>query len=349
VSDDSNKTEEPTQKRIRDARQKGQVAKSREIPSALSVCGAIVTLWVGWDFFFGRVTQMFDLASGACSLPFEEGFRMAFFGIMTNAAMILGPMILVPALLGVAGHFVQVGFLFSAESVKPDLAKLNPAEGAKKIFSKDNLVEFIKSILKIAFTGTVLAMIFKQFEKDFLKLSWQDTDSLLAFAGYLLKRMTVPVMLMYAAVAAFDYFWQRKSFMSKMRMTKEEVKQEYKEMEGDPLIKSKRRQLHRELAMNAMIEQVKKSTVVVTNPTRKAVALFYDKNGQSLPWVVAKGENLLAKRIIEVAKEAGVPVMENVPLATGLMELDMGRYIPSDLIEPVAEVLKWVESLEHGR
>lgn len=344
-----NKTEDPTPKRLRDARKKGQVAKSREIPSTLVACGVIITFWACWQANLERLTRMFDLVAASYGLPFAEAFRLVCYGVAVNAVLVLAPLLLVPAVLGVVGHFFQTGLLLSFEQLSPKLSKLNPAEGAKKIFSADNVVEFAKSIAKIAVTFVVLYMIFQDFRGDFLKLSWLDPEGLLAFTCLLLKRMTVPVMLTYAAVAGFDYFWQKKSFMKKMRMSKDEVKQEYKEMEGDPLIKSKRRQLHKELAMNAMLEHVKRSTVVVTNPTRRAIALYYDKSGQRLPWVVAKGENLLAKRIIEVAKEAGVPVMENVPLAMGLMEVDMGRYIPSDLIEPVAEVLRWVESLEHGR
>ena len=157
----------------------------------------------------------------------------------------------------------------------------------------------------------------------------------------------LPAGAAFIVIAVADYAFQKRQYLKKLMMTKEEVKREYKESEGDPMIKSKRRQLHRELMTNNMLQNVRRASVVVTNPTRIAVALIYDGEETPLPLIAAKGENLLARRIIEIAREEGIPVMENVPLARALHQNgEIDRYIPSDLIEPVAEVLRWVQSLQ---
>ena len=341
------KTEQPTQKRLREARKKGQVAKSREISSCANVIGIFLFLWIFVRFYLEGFKSLIKLGEIASSKPFTEGFRLLTHGVIVQFTKLVMPLVILAILLGVASNFFQIGLLFAFESIKPDLKKINPLSAAKRIFSKKNLIEFIKSIVKIIFLVVLFYIVFKRSLPGLITLPYGGIAPALDITGALLKKLIVYTSIVFIVVAAADYFFQKFQHTKELMMTKEEVKQEYKEMEGDPLIKSKRRQLHQELVTTNMLENVRKSTVVVTNPIRLAIALYYDEDKTKLPVIMAKGENLLAKRMVEIAQAEGIPVMINVPLAQDLYKRgNLDDYIPSDLIEPVAEVLKWVFKLK---
>lgn len=343
------KTEKPTPKRLRDARKKGQVAKSREISSTANVIGIFVFFWIFSDHFLATCKSMILAASQAISQPFAQAFPSLMGQLTVAMVRFLLPLFLLVIVAGIASNYFQIGFLMAFESIKPDLKKINPVNAIKRIFSKKNLIEFVKSIIKITFLGITVYFLLSGFLSPMMQVPQGEVINVLQLLGTMLKKLVIYTSMAFIIIAAADYFFQKSQHMKELMMTKEEVKQEYKEMEGDPQIKSKRRQLHQELLRNNMLENVRKSTVVITNPTHLAVALYYEKGKTPLPKVTAKGENLLAKRIVEIAKEEGIPIMSDVPLARALYEEGaLNDYIPSDLIEPVAEVLKWVIQLKQS-
>jgi len=261
---------------------------------------------------------------------------------------LLLPLLVLVVVVAILAYFFQYGLLFAFESLKPDLKKLNPAQGIKKIFSVKNLFEFLKSIIKIVFLSILLYLVIRNSLVDLLKIPHCGLDCIPLVLGTLLKHLAINAAFAYIIIAAFDYAFQKFQFIKQLKMTKDEVKREYKEMEGNPEIKGKRRQLHQELMSQNMVNSVKRSTVVVTNPTRIAIALEFTEGQTPLPVVRAKGENLIAKRIVEIAQQEGIPIMENVPLARALHEQSaVDQYIPADLIEAVAEVLRWVEQVKN--
>ncbi len=346
----SDKTEQPTQKKIRDAREKGQVAKSREIGHSAVMLAIFLFLGATGEFYLDHFKQLISHSADLCKLPFDEALHTLMLSVTTEFVLLSFPVLLVATVAAVLADFFQVGALLSFESVKPDLKKLNPASWFKKTFSKKNLIELIKSILKITFLSLLLYIVIEGSLRALFLLPYTGLESVLSVFSAVLKRIVIYSSMAFITVAAADYFFQKSQHIKDLRMTKQEVKQEYKEMEGDPHIKGKRKQLHRELVTSNMLQNVKKSSVVITNPTELAIALFYDKEKTKLPVIMAKGENLLAKRIIEIAQEEGIPIMRNVPLAHALYEqVDVNQYISSDLIQPVAEVLKWVQQLRRDR
>jgi len=279
-------------------------------------------------------------------VPFAQALPQILSGVLAEIAILSLPVLAAAFVCAFLADFIQVGALFSIKAATPDLKKINPVDGLKKIFSLNNLVELLKSIAKILFLFIVIRMVLLSVVEPLLRIPFSGTDGLLQVLSAVLKKLVIWCGSAFIVIAALDWFWQKHSFIKKQMMSKEEVKQEYKEQEGDPIIKSKRKQLHREMAMNDIVQRARKATVIITNPTRLAVALYYDKEKTGLPIVVAKGENLLAKKIIEVAQEENIPIMQNVPLARDLYDnCPMGQFLPSEFFAPVAEVLRWVQQL----
>ncbi|CAM2005082.1 type III secretion system export apparatus subunit SctU [Acanthopleuribacter pedis] len=343
----SEKTEQPTPKKLRDARKKGQVAKSKEIPSAVIIIYTFLLTWAMFDTIVEKMIEMITIPTLYYDRPFKEGLDATVHGVLNTLVFLSMPYVFGAAFVGVLANFFQVGFLFSMESIKPELKKLNPVEGVKKIFSMNNLVELIKSILKIAFLSTLLYLVIRDAIDPLFKIPTLGMEGVRMMLGAILYQVFIYTAAAFVIVAAFDFAWQQHSHTKKLKMTKDEVKREYKESEGDPLIKGKRKQLHQELVNDDTVQKTKKASVLVTNPTHIAVALFYDEEKTKLPTVVAKGTDHVAKAMMRVAEEAGVPIMRNVPLARSLHEQAIpDHYIPRDLLEPVAEVLRWVRELE---
>ena len=342
----SEKTEEPTPKKLRDARKKGQVAKSKEIPSALVITVTMVMLF---PLMPGIVESLHDLIL----LPTK--FYDSELGFSANAVasealavsvQILVPIIATAVVVGIAGHAMQAGVLFSAQTIQPKLTNIDPASAVKRMFGLRNLVEFLKSAFKIGFLTLLLFLVIRDSLNELVKVPECGIACIAPLIGHLLWQVTVYTVAAFLLVAAADYFYERWQFMKEQKMTKDEVKREYKESEGDPHIKGKRKQLAQELAMADTEERVKNASVVVTNPTHIAVALDYREDETPLPIVTAMGENLRAHHIVNIAKKAGIPIVQNVPLARGLFETaQLHQYIPSEMIEPVVEVLLWLREL----
>lgn len=346
----SEKTEQPTPKKLRDARKKGQVASSKEVASTALILSILSYLWLMSGAIMDDLRDLMNVPILLLDAPFGFALQQALAGVGSIMVRILVPILGLVIVVAILSYFFQFGLLFSFEPLKPSLKKLNPFEGVKRIVSMKTLVEFIKSIIKITVLFLVLFVVIRDSIRDLVLLPYCGTNCILPVLGNLLRQLIMVAAIVFVIVAAADLLYQRHAHTKKLMMTKDEVKREFKEMEGDPHIKAKRKQIHQEMLAQNIVNSVKRASVVVTNPTRIAVALRYKQGETPLPVVVAKGENLLARRMIEIAREEGVPVMENVPLARALHEqVQIDQYIPADLIEATAEVLRWVARLERSK
>jgi type III secretion protein U len=341
------KTEEPTPKKLRDAREKGQVPQSREATSTALLIVLLAYIATMWHPALARLKAEFDLIPRLYERPFEEAMTLLLSTIIGDAAAILGPLLLVVFVTAVLAGFLQVGPVLSLEPVKPSLDKLNPMAALKKMFSLKNLIEFAKAIFKTLFLGALVYLVIRNGIPVLVQAPYGGREATVSVLEQLLFQMAIYAVLASLAVAAADILVQRYLHKKQLRMTKDEVKREYKENEGDPHIKAKRKQLHREMLQGGMVERSRQATVLVTNPTHLAIALRYEEDETPLPVVLAKGEGVLALRMIEMAVAEGIPVLENVPLAHDLMDRGtLDQAIPPELIAPVAEVLRWVRELK---
>lgn len=343
----SDKTEQPTPKRLRDARQKGQIAQSQDVTSTITLITAFAVIGLGWRTYLQHFFELLLIPTQYYGVPFEDAFPKVLTGVLWKVVWMTLPVLGAVFIAALAGSFFQVGALLSFESIMPKLEKLNPFEKLKQMFSIKSLIELIKNSLKTVFLGTLIFLLVRDLIDPLLRLPFAGAAGILDALGPVMKKLATNVALAYVVVAAADYFFQKKQHMKGLMMSKEEVKQEYKEMEGNPEIKGKRKQLHKELMMQDTMQKTRKATVLVTNPTHYAIALEYEQGRTQLPMVLAKGEGFLAQKMIEIAKEEGIPIMQNIPLAHALWDnAPVDQYIPSDLLEPVAEVLRWVQQLK---
>jgi type III secretion protein U len=345
VSDE--KTEQPTAKRLRDAREKGQVSKSQEIPSAAIVLALLLYFVVRSQEIFIRLSEVTNLSFATISQPWETGLAALVPAVISVALDIILPLVVLVILVSLAANLAQIGFLFSIKAAMPKLENLDPKKWFKKVFSKKGLFELAKNLLKVALLGVVVWRVLINNWAELFRIPESDIRGLWKVLGGTTWDLTVSATGAFAVLALFDFFWERHQFTKQNMMSKDEVKREYKEMEGDPHIKSRRKQLHQEMASQNAMGNVRRAKVLVTNPTHYAVALDYEEGRTPLPVVLAKGEGELARRMIQVAKEEGIPILQEAPLARALFEEGTeNAYIPKDLIGPVAEVLRWLKTLE---
>ncbi len=341
------RTEAPTPRRRQDARKKGNVAKSQELVGSGVLLAAVLAFrTIGPGIWSSLAGILHDGLAQRTSGDMTPDVAM---GLGVEAAqrtlLALAPLFAILAITGIALNLSQTGLLLSGAALKPKFSRLNPANGAKRLISKQGAVEFAKAIAKMAAAGTVVAITLRGQLAQISGLGQMPP----AAAGSVLASLAFDVALRGAIalflVALLDWAWQRRQYMTKLRMSKEEVKQEMKESDGDPQVKAAIRRKRQQL-MNRMISAVPRADVIVTNPTHYAVALKYDPVSMAAPMVIAKGEQLLAQRIKEVARRAGIPVLEEPPLARALYAaVPVGGYIPGNLFHAVAEVLAWVYAL----
>lgn len=343
----SEKTEQPTAKRLRDSRQKGDVAYSKDFTQTLLILAIFGYLLASSGQIVEQLGQMILLPGTLLQLDFHDAANTLVIETLTAAAWTLLPFIGIVLGVGIFADAMQVGILFAFEKLKPSGKKLNILNNAKNIFSKKNFVEFLKSCLKIGILSSLLATLIRDAMPILTSIPQAGLPGLGQVIATLLKTMLVYIGLAYSVIALADFVWQRMQYRKGLMMSKDEVKQEYKQMEGDPHIKHQRKQLHQEMQQQGAVQAARKATVVVTNPTHYAVALRYDEEETPLPLILAMGEGALAQRMMDAAREAGVPVMQNIPLARALTaQGEAGQYIPSELVEPVAEVLRLLQQLD---
>ena len=343
----SDKTEQPTPKRLREAREKGDVAKSQDLAPALTVLALVVYFIVKGEDIFFQLQDMGNAVFSTVSMPFDQAFGLAVTGVAKASLAIVAPIVALVMGAALIGVLAQVGVLIAIKAAIPKMENLSPSKWFKNVFSIKNAVDFLKNIIKVTVLGLTAWMVLRDHMRELFLIPGGDIRLLWSTLGSAAKDLTLNVAGVFCVIAMLDYLFQRWQHNKQHMMSKDEVKREYKEMEGDPHIKSKRKQLHQEMVSQNSLGNVRKAKVLVTNPTHYAVALDYEKDKTPLPVIVAKGEGALAKRMIAVAKEEGIPIMQNVPLARELFRNGTeNSYIPQDLIGPVAEVLRWVQSLQ---
>lgn len=345
------KTEHPTPKRLREARKKGQVYKSRDLETVMVLVAAFGTLLLMLPYISGELRHLMGLVFTAVSnpdLPLSLIDDLGRASVIT-LAKVSAPFLIVVTLVAALVGFLQVGPVFSIEPLKPQTKRLNAIENLKNMFKPKILFELAKNIFKIVLVFLIAYFVFKGLLEPFLLSVTVPLEGSAKVGGTLLVRFLLRFFIFFVILAILDFMMQRREYIKNLMMTKEEVKREYKEDEGDPLIRAHRKQLHMEMAMGDLRQQVKSADVVITNPTHLAVAMKYDKEQMVAPQLVAKGQRLFAESIRQLAEEFEIPIVRNIPLAWSLIELEVGDEIPEKLYLVVAEVLTFVYRLKEER
>lgn len=345
------KTEDATPRRLREARKKGQVPKSKDLTTVFEMVLIFITCALLMGFMAGEFKRYFQLCFDSLAQGEIPGSTIWDLGKAGGLTMlkVLAPPLGVAVFSAFAIGFLQVGAIFSGDPLVPKPERLNPIEGLKNMFKAVTFIELLKNIAKI---GLILYLAFTTIKKYIEQVLLSSTVDLYVSAkisGDIIYEFFIKVSICFIIIAVIDFAVQRWNFMKNMRMTKEEVKREYKQDEGDPAIKGERRRLHREMAFGDVKKAVKKADVVVTNPIHVACALEYNKEEMGAPQLVAKGQRLFAQTIIDIAKEEGIPIVRNIPLAWSLVRLELGDEIPEELYETVAEVLTLVYEMKQGK
>ncbi len=343
------RTEEATPKRREDARREGQVARSMELNSSAVLLMSLVSLLVSGSWMIQQLRSYLGASfRDATVLQLSaEGLRE----ILAQSALVLllvsAPLMLSVLAAGLLANIGQVGFLVSTKTLEPRLDKLNPIKGLRTLFSARSLAELVKSLLKIASVGLIVWLVLKSELPRFLLLIHDAPEQIMVQVAWALARLMGWALLLMLVLTVFDVAFQRWDFSRQLRMTVQEVKEERKQTEGDPSLKSRIRGLQLETAYNRMLADLPRADVVITNPIRLAVALKYEAERNRAPLVVAKGKRKMAERIRQVAREHGVPVVENRPLARALFRAcEVGVEIPGELYRAVAEVLAFVLNMK---
>ena len=342
------KTEEPTDKKRRDARKKGQVARSQELNAAFVLLAGFFVIKVLWEYIYENIAgySAYIFANISMFSFSTESIMEIFLGIVVLLGKTAFPIMLGITVLALAINFFQVGFVVSTEKIEPKLDNINPINGFGRIFSKRSLVELAKSIFKILIIGFFLYLYLKD-EVPFMPyFIYYDLGHSLTEIADKIFTMAFQVIGVIMVMAVADYAYQSWQTTQDLMMTKQEVKDEYKQTEGDPQIKGRIKQKQRQMAMSRMMQEVPKADVIVTNPTHFAVALLYEK-GMAAPKVLAKGQDIVAQRIKEIARESRIPIVENKPLARALYDtVEIGGFVPEELYQAVAEILAYVYRLK---
>ncbi|MBS1795830.1 MAG: EscU/YscU/HrcU family type III secretion system export apparatus switch protein [Acidobacteria bacterium] len=348
------KTEQPTDKRLQDARKKGQVAKSQDLTSAALLISTVAVVWLIGGYIGGTLQGMVrDQIEFAATFkgPFtgETAYLVIWRGL-TAMVWALVPVFAVVVVFAFLGNYLQIGTIFSFESIAPKFDKLNPVEGFRNKFLKSRpYIELGKTLLKMAITAAVAGYVLWAAREDVIRLISKPPGIVAAYTFGLVLEIGLKIGLAFLILGGADFFLQRFLHRQEMKMTKHEVKEEYKETEGNPLIKAQRRALHREILSQSMAAAVRDADVVLANPTHVAVALKYERGKSEAPVITAKGADLMAAQIRRIAGDAGIPIRHDVPLARALYEFEVDQEIPEELYEAVAVVLQWVYALAEER
>lgn len=347
---DAEKTEKATPKKRKDAREEGQVLQSREVTAVFILLACFLVLKVYGKYLFNFLMKyMVDIYSNIENIEnyfIENNLMIGFVKTIAIFMGLIAPILLTAFIAALLINYLQVGFLFTTKPLKIQLNRINPVEGFKRLFSKRALMELLKSNLKILFIGYTAYSFINKNILEIISLSKLESSIILKNFSSLAFSFAMRILIVVAVLALMDYFFQWREYEKNLMMTKHEIKEEYKQTEGDPLIKSKIREKQRQIAMSRMIQEVPKADVIITNPTHIAIAIKYDNELYSAPYIIAKGVDIIAENIKDVAAENAIPIVENKPLARTLYEVtEIGDIIPEELYEAVAEVLAYVYSL----
>jgi flagellar biosynthetic protein FlhB len=344
--DHDSKTEEATPRKLADARKKGDVAKSPDVAAALSLLGAAAVILMAGGWFATSMAEQL--------LPFIAAPHAMIGGLEAGAGVEIGAralwaiapflaaVMLATILGGAGGNLAQSGLIFTGEKLKPDWSKVSPLKGFKRIFGPDGLVQFIKTFLKLVAVGVICWMVLKPHVRELENMAAMSPAMILPLARDLAVSLMLATLIFLGFTSGVDYLWQRYRFAERMKMTKEETKEDYKQSEGDPHVKARLKQIRHQRSRQRMMQNVPKATVIVTNPTHYSVALRYE-TGDAAPVCVAKGVDAVALRIREVARDHSVPIVENVPLARALYAaVEVDETIPREHFEAAARVIGFV-------
>ena len=342
------KTEQPTAKKRRDARKEGNIFQSRDVATVVILAGIFFGIRIWLPFIYGQMknymTWVIDGAARSSEDMLSASLVFVTLSVFLKCAL---PLLLLALLLGIVAHGVQTRFNVSFKSIRPKWNRLNPLSGIKRLFSMKNAVELVKNSIKITLLLVLLYNILKQ---DLQPMASMIDMSPAASAAYMMKMifdLLIRVCIAFTVIAFGDYLYQRWEYEKELRMTKQEVKEEYKQQEGDPQIKGRIRQRMREASQRRMMQNLPQADVVITNPTHYAVAIKYDPEVADAPIVIAKGEDYLAAKIKEIARDHQIEIVENKPLARMLYaNVDVGQAVPPELYQAVAEVLAFVYHLQ---
>ncbi|MBX3478256.1 MAG: flagellar biosynthesis protein FlhB [Brevundimonas sp.] len=347
-ADPESKTEEATPRKLEEARKKGDVAKSADVAPALALAGGVAVILIGGGWFTSNAAEQL--------LPFVArphalvGVLEAGRGVDLGAralwavAPLFGAVMLAVAVGGASGNLMQSGLIFSADKMKPKWDKISPLAGFKRIFGLDGLVQFLKTLIKLIAVGVVCWLVLRPHARELESLAAMSPATLLPFARDLVAALMAATVVLLGLTAGADYLYQRMRFAKRMRMTKEELKEDFKQSEGDPHVKARLKQIRMQRSRKRMMQAVPTATVIVTNPTHYSVALRYEPDqGDAAPVCVAKGVDVLAMKIREVARDHSVPIVENVPLARALYAtVEVDEIIPREHFEAAAKVIGFV-------
>ena len=347
--DSGDKTEEPTPHKLREARKKGQIAKSQEITSAIMLIVSFYTFKALGEqmlkYMASHTVNIFSILDVEFSQQLAGMILLESLKIMF---MILGPLLLTVFFVVIIIESLQTMFLFSAEALKPKFENLNPINGFKKFFSLKQYVELLKSLIKMTAVGFILFYSIKEFYPLVRESQQHPPMSLIALVGKIIMDTVTRVAIVYFALAILDYFYQKYEYMKSMKMSKKEIKEEYKRLEGDPIVKQRQREAQRAMSQGRQMGAVPGADVVVTNPTHIAVAIQYKTEDEGgIPIVLAKGQRLIAEQIKQIADEHDIPIIENPPVARLLFsKVEIGHFIPEESFKIVAEILAFVFHLK---
>lgn len=349
MADKHSKTEAPTPKKLRDAKKKGQVAKSNELsPAVTLIIFAMAAVFMGQflienatTFLRKSLTLDFAMNINSASARLIIGERIMDF------LVIMLPYFAIAVVFGIAINLAQVGFIFTSHPIKPDIKRLNPIEGFKKIFSKRAIFTLAKNLAKLILVFYLTYNTISKSISEILNAGSVGTEKLFFFLLLFAKNLAFNIGIIMLGLAVLDYVFQRKDFRDNLKMTKQEIKDEHKEMEGNPEFKQSRKQKQREMSLNRMMSTIPQADFILTNPTHLAVAIRYDQKKDKAPLIIAKGADYLAAKIREKAKENKIPIIENVDLARAIYKkTEVGDYVPLELYKAVAEILALIYQLK---
>lgn len=346
------KTEDATPKRLEKAREEGNVAKSVEFNSVVMLFAGLMSLSFMGTHIFSKLVSGFRIfynEAGSMSLTLDSINYYIHLGVKSFLSLV-GPFAGVMLLVGLAANISQVGFMFSPKALAPKFSKVNPIKGMKKLVSPKSLVELVKGIVKLSIIGTIAYSTLMGHQDEYLRLMNESVGGILSFIADVMFQVAIRTTMALLLLAIIDMIYQRWQYKRDMRMSKQEVKDEHKQAEGDPLVKGAIRSMQQQRARERMMDKVPEADVIITNPTRLAIALKYDPDELGAPVVLAKGARLIAKKIREVAEKHNIPIYENKPLARSLYKLgEVGKEIPAELFRAVAEVFAFVFQMKNRR
>jgi flagellar biosynthetic protein FlhB len=350
AEDDDSKTEQPSSRKLSQAREEGDITQSQEVKTAAMLSAITVLVWFVLPITMSRITQ-YLAALLAAPHALAVGTEFELMKLLSGLASHLALAVLIPfgvlLFAAFASNFAQTGWLITASKITPDLSKINPMKGLKRIFSLPGLVEFTKNMAKLTVMAALFYMIMRARVQVLPLLPTMELPAILEFLHQSVLRLVFAIALVDIFIAGADYAFQRFNFLKKLRMTKQEVKDEHRQSEGDPMVKARLRQLRMQRARQRMMASVPKADVIVTNPTHFACALKYDAETMSAPMLVAKGQDLVALRIRELAEQHDITIVENPPLARALYaSVEIDREIPPEHYKAVAEVISYVFRLK---